>query len=806
MGCDGNTPNVICPDRFDPVSQNLLQYFPDPNLPGDPFTNTNNYISQAGSRQITDSILFRLDHNLTDRQRIFGRFSLDRQHFNPDNVLGNIADFNADPFLNRHRGLTLSYTNTMNPSTVLNIRYGLVREKQLNDSFSTGFDITTLGFPASLKAQFELPVFPRFDIGGFTSLGSQFFSVVDRANTTQSLAANLSKVIGRHSIEAGVDLRLIQGALFQAGWPSGQFTFDSGFTNGPDPFGGSGDGSGFASFLLGTTGDGISAFDPHWYFTNKYYAFYIQDDIKVSPKLTLNIGLRYDYESPLEDRYDQLNFVDFESDTPISVTPVDVGSGLGLRPQLPLKAGAGFPGIGGLDKGVTLPQRKDFGPRFGLAYSINDKTVIRTGYGIIYPGSAADNSGNYPSIVGFNPITNMASAPDGITPYNRPDRGFLLSNPFPNGLNPFEGSSKGLLTALGDRLVGFSRHDPHAYYQQWNFGIQRELPGNMLVEAAYVGGHGVKLQDYAGSPFNALPDQYLALEDSLFESLPNPFYGVLPASSSVGSSPTITREQLLRPYPHFTGVDEQAPHRSSSSYNGFQLKVQKRLSQGLSALVSYTASKLIDDVSASDGPNAFTLTHQNQNNFRLDRSVSALDRSQILRVSSIYELPFGRGKPLGAGITTPVIGQIISGWQISSIVSFATGFPVGMGCAVCVYPANRPDLIGDPNQGASGPAQSRLDRYFNVDAFQVNTPFHYGTAPRVLPNTRGPGQANADISFIKNTQLGERSIQFRAEFFNAFNRPEFGQPDRNFGSGTFGQISYQANLPRQIQFALKFYW
>jgi hypothetical protein len=234
--------------------------------------------------------------------------------------------------------------------------------------------------------------------------------------------------------------------------------------------------------------------------------------------------------------------------------------------------------------------------------------------------------------------------------------------------------------------------------------------------------------------------------------------------------------------------------------------VQKRLSHGLSTLVSYTASKLIDDVSASDGPNAFTLTHQNQNNFRLDRSVSALDRSQILRVSSIYELPFGRGKPLGAGITTPVIGQIISGWQISSIVSFATGFPMGMGCAICVFPANRPDLIGDPNQGASGPAQSRLDRYFNVDAFKVNTPFHYGTAARVLPNTRGPGQANADISFIKNTQFGERSIQFRAEFFNAFNRPEFGQPDRNFGSGTFGQISYQANLPRQIQFGLKFYW
>ena len=161
-----------------------------------------------------------------------------------------------------------------------------------------------------------------------------------------------------------MDLRLIQGALFQAGWPSGQFTFDSGFTNGPDPFGGSGDGSGFASFLLGTTGDGISAFDPHWYFTNKYYAFYIQDDIKVSPKLTLNIGLRYDYESPLEDRYDQLNFVDFESDTPISVTPVDVGSGLGLRPQLPVEGRGRFPRHWGPGQGGCPAPTKGFWSSF----------------------------------------------------------------------------------------------------------------------------------------------------------------------------------------------------------------------------------------------------------------------------------------------------------------------------------------------------------------------------------------------------------------------------------------------------------
>jgi hypothetical protein len=811
MGCDGNTPNVICPDRFDPVARNVLQYFPDPNLPGDPFTNTNNFISQAGSDQQIDSFMIRVDHNLTDSQRIFGRFSYNNQRFNPANVLNNVADFNGNPYSDKIKNFALSYTNTFNPTTILNVRYGLGRQRQLNDSASSGFDVTTLGFPASLRDQFTFPLFPRFDIGGFTSLGTQFFSLIDVANTTQSLAANLSKVIGRHSIEAGVDLRLIQGALFQASWPSGQFGFDSGFTNGPDPLGGTGDGSSLASFLLGTTGFGETAIDPHWFYTTKYYGFYFQDDIKISSRLTLNVGLRYDYEAPLEDRYDQVSLIDFETDIPISVTPVDVGLGLGLQPQGPYRGGAAFPGVNGRSRGFTNPDRNDWGPRFGLAYAINDKTVIRTAYGITYPGTAADLAGNFPSVVGFNPQTYIVTSPDGLTPFNFPDRKFLLSNPFPNGLKPVEGASQGLLTNLGDGNQGFSPTDRHPYYQQWNFGIQRELPGNMLLEAAYVGAHGVSLADYGNVNLNALPDQYLALGDSLFESVPNPFYGVVPEVSALGSSPTTTRQQLLKPFPHFSGgVFEFFPHRSSSSYNGIQVKVQKRMSQGLALLFSYTASKLIDDASASDGPNQYSVGavgHQNHNNTRLDRSVSALERSQVFRLSSTYQLPFGKGKPMGNGITNPFAQHLVSGWEVSSIIGLATGYPIGLGCGICSFPASRPNVIGDPNQGASGPAQERLDRYFNIDAFEVNESFQYGTAPRTLPSTRGPGQANTDISIVKNTNWGETyKLQFRAELFNAFNRPEFGPPDRSFGSATFGQISNQVNIPRQIQFGLKFYW
>lgn len=624
--------NVIPASLFDPVARNLLQYFPEPNLPGDPTTHDNNYLSQAGFHNTTNFYLGRIDHDITQNQRIFARLTYDDQNYSGSNVLGNIADFNFIPFTNIHKGISLAYTNVLNPTTVLDVRYGLLREEQSNRSPSQGFNISTLGFPAALKNEFELPVFPRFDIAGYTSLGTQYFTITDRDNTTNSLAASLSKVIGRHSIETGVDLRVIQGALFQASWPDGQFQFSQSFTNGPDPNGGFSNGNAFASFLLGTYANGFAAYDPHWFFSQHYYAFYVQDDIKVSQKLTVNTGLRWDYESPLADRYNQLSFVDLNATVPLQgVTPADVGFGLGLRPQPPYKGAVGFPGLNGLGKGVTQPRYGDWGPRLGFAYSINDKTVIRSGAAVLYPGTTADNSGNYPTVQGFNPITNPVDTANGFTPFNNPGRAGLLSNPFPNGLNPVVGASLGPLTSVGNSNTGFLRNDKQPSVQQWNFGVQRELPQNLLIEAAYVGSHGTHLEDFSGAQYNVLPDRYLSLGNALFDSLPNPFYGVAPVTSTVGASNTITREQLLLPYPYFTTVVGQAGHIATSNYNALQTKAQKRMSKGLSFLVSYTFSKSMDNASTTDSTSG--LGHQDFNNRRLDDSVSAFDRTHIVNLS-----------------------------------------------------------------------------------------------------------------------------------------------------------------------------
>jgi hypothetical protein len=317
----------------------------------------------------------------------------------------------------------------------------------------------------------------------------------------------------------------------------------------------------------------------------------------------------------------------------------------------------------------------------------------------------------------------------------------------------------------------------------------------------------VHLSDFIGYNINQLPDQYLALGNSLFDSYPNPFYGVLPASSTLGSSDTTTLQQLLTPFPEFVWVQTIPTYETSATYNGLQLKAQKRMSHGLSVLASYTASKALDTVSGTTGNQRGYWIYQNSYNRRLDHSLNASDRSQIFVLSSIYELPFGRGKAFGGNISNRFASHLISGWTVSSILTFATGFPVAVTCWSCSFPATRPNLVGDPAQGAGGSNESRLYSWLNTAAFAPNIPFTYGTSPRILPSVRGPGTANSDISLMKNTRFGERyNVQFRAEFFNAMNRPQFGDPDGALGSTTFGQISSQVNMPRQIQFALKLYF
>ncbi|MCI0424149.1 MAG: hypothetical protein L0312_33890, partial [Acidobacteria bacterium] len=343
------------------------------------------------------------------------------------------------------------------------------------------------------------------------------------------------------------------------------------------------------------------------------------------------------------------------------------------------------------------------------------------------------------------------------------------------------------------------------YTQNWNFGIQHELPGSILIDASYVGSRGVHLVDILIDA-NQLEPKHLALGAKLLEQAPNPFFGLIPASVGPLGQPTIQRRFLLRPFPQFNGLLPIWVSGGSSTYHSFQLKGEKRLSAGLSLLLAYTNGKLIDDASQHNGNFGREGVRQNYYDRRADRSISVNDISQRLVISYVYELPFGRGRAFGQGWNRAADG-LLGGWQINGVTSFQTGQPLTIfapNTCNCFNRGLRPNINGSAK--LSGDVHDRLDRYFDTSVFSQPALYSFGNASRTLPDVRSHGVHNWDFSLFKNFRILEGlNVQFRAEAFNLLNRVQFNPPDQNFanlGRG-FGQITSQANAPRQVQFGLK---
>ncbi len=567
----------------------------------------------------------------------------------------------------------------------------------------------------------------------------------------------------------------------------GTYAFTAGFSQGPDPNSPRADrGSAIASLLLGT-GTGFTEIRPALVNTNYYLGLYLQDDFKVSSRLTLNLGLRYDLETGRKDRFHQLSWFDFTAPSPLSSQVPGLSN---------LKGGLRFtnPGQNGYD---TDPN--NLGPRVGFAYSASPKTVIRGGYGIFYLPFVG--AANVPSTPGYTSHTDWISSLDGLTPYN------YLANAYPAGLTPASGSSLGLLTFLGTNVTAYDRTSRIGYMQQWNFNIQRQLPGRMVVEAAYVGNKGTKLTDTQWES-NQLPTADLALGSALQQLVPNPFAGVITSGSL--AQPTVAYGQLLRPYPQFLNVVDSTPTAASSSYHALEMHVQRELAKQLNLLVSYTAAKLIDDSSGGESHGAYVRPlHEDAYNRRADRSVSAQDVSQRLVVSYVYGLPFGRGRSFGSSWPRVVDG-VFGNWQVNGITTFSTGFPLAVTAANnsgIFSDVQRPNVSGNPNLGGGRATQEKLARWFNTSVFSQPAAFTLGNTSRTLPNVRTDGIRNFDFSIFKDFPfkvLGEgQRLQFRGEFFNLFNTPQFGVPGTTLGTSSFGVVSSQSNIPRQVQLALK---
>ncbi|MCL5745851.1 MAG: TonB-dependent receptor [Acidobacteria bacterium] len=783
--------NIIPVSRMDPVARKVVTFYPEPNTAGNPFTHQNNFVSNASRGIDQANYSVRGDHNISERHRIFGRVAALRTTLAQPDYFANPAT--SGPGANGNLRLhnytaALDNTVTFSPSMVMSVRYGFARFFWGRPTRSFGFDQTTLGFPASLVSQFSFPVFPAITVEGYAAAGGS--GIIFTGQDTHSLISSLNKVTGRHNIKVGADVRLRRMNTNSVSAAGGSYSFTRVMTRGPDPNVLTANaGVGLASLLLGTGASGSVNTASGSSLQNWYYAGYVQDDIRLSNTFTLNVGLRYETESPYTERRNQLAWFDFNQPSPLS------------NSQFPnLTGGLHFAGTSGDDRYVFDWEKKHFAPRAGFAYTVRPKTVIRGGAGLFYaPLENALGGEGFSPNPGFSATTTYVGTQDTLTPY------YYLSNPYPSGLNRPVGSSMGAATYAGQSIQVWDSHPSTPYVWQWNLDVQQQLPGSMLIDLAYSGSRGVKLAQQR--QFDAIPPSALPQGTGLQQLVNNPF------ASSIATGPLsqarVALRQLVLPYPQFTGINVVNSTSANSIYHSMALKLEKRFGAGVSVLLSYTVSKLISDAgngvgnlgTATDA--GLDSTFQNPYNLRAERSISEIDTPQSLTVSYVVALPFGPHKAL-LGSASGLAGKLLEGWQLGGVTSFRRGFPLMLSAPV-VGVGNRPNSTGRSAQLPSSRSRSEeIRKWFDTSAFTLPSPFTYGNVSRTLPDVRGPSLTNIDLSLFKDNTIRERvKLQVRAEAFNLLNTPHFWLPNTTFGNLQFGQISSTTGFPRVLQFALK---
>jgi hypothetical protein len=780
--------NRLPADRISPIARAMVAFYPQPNAPGDAFTNFNNFISNAGRQIDSDQMSGRIDQYFNESWRMFGRFARNKTNLTQPDYFNNVASsgtgaVGSTPFTQHTAALDNSIT--LGPSTLLSVRYGFARWYQLRQTRSYGFDQRELGIPSSLVSQFQIPVFPTVNVEQYAALGGQ--SYLDNGNDTHSLLASLSKTKGRHNLKFGSDMRLRRINYFNLGSGGGVYAFNRVFTRGPNPNAFTQTGNGIASLLLGTPASGNVPSTVGVAMQNFYFGFYAQDDIRLTGKLTMNIGVRYETETPYTERYDQMNWFDVDLPSPVRNAAFPNLTG-GLR----------FANVDGNDRRVYGWDKNNFAPRLGFAYALDNKTVLRWGGGLFYsPLDISNNAVGFSPSNGYSATTPMlASLDNGVTPFR------TLANPYPDGLVQPTRNSLGASTFLGQGPAVWDAHPITGKNWQWNFDLQRELPGNVLLDVSYAGSRGIHL-GYRNREINALDPQYLSLGTGLNTLVDNPFANQI----SVGtlSQPRVARRQLLLPYPQFTNVNIINMTSANSIYHSMQLKAERRFAKGVSVLLSYTVGKLITDAASQVAPIGPTSlgTVQNWYDLQSERGLSDMDVAQSATVSFVVELPFGPGKAIGGGLRG-VSAKLAGGWQFNGVSTYRGGSPLALSAPI-PGGGNRPNSTGTSARiDGSRSRNEQINRWFDVTQFTLPASFSLGNVGRTLGDVRGPAFLNTDLSLIKNTQIGERlTLQFRAESFNVLNRANLNLPNTAFGSGQFGRITSTVGLPRVGQLALK---
>ena len=788
--------NVIPPSLINPVAAAILstKFIPLPNSalvnPDTPNLTGTDTLANRG-----DQYDFKVEENITSWMRLTGSFLYYKSGEPGGNPIGTIAGDSGAYLLSRHVDATAANAViTANPTTVITARFGFNRFPNVYNTVSSGFDPRSLGLPYTS----QINTFPRITVSNAnTNLG--YTNTRNLNYWSRNFSTGVAKFAGRHSMQAGFDFRSINAGGGAYGPAAGTYTFNGVFSQ-QFPGTTNGTGADWADFLLGAPSSGSIQTTSRLYFLVHYMAGYFQDDFRVNNRLTLNLGLRYEYETGIQERNNGLA-VGFDQ-TAINPVASSVPAGSGVIPYGQIL----FAGQNGNPTQTGSPSKTKFGPRIGAAFQLNSKTTLRAGWGMFYAptffGVDGVTAPGYVQTTTYNPSTDGNSTPASG-----------LSNPFPTGVIQPAGNSLGALTALGSAFSYVDQNRAAGLVQQFSFDIQRQLPWGIAAQVGYVGSRSRNLlmasTATAYVPVNMVNPQNFSLGSQLTQQVPNPFFGT-PAGIGVLSGRNVTRAQLLRPFPEYDAISENVS-KGVAQYDSFTARAQKRLTNGLTLLSTFTWSKNIDNTFAGSGDVSFNsgtpTAPQNSYDLAAERSLAAADTPFRETFGWTYELPFGTGKPLLS--SSKLLNYIVGGWQLNGTAVFNTGFPLAItqtnNNAVLGAGAQRPNSTGiSPALGGS--TEDRLYGWFNKAAFQTAPQFTFGNLSRTI-NYRGPGQRSVDASLFKNVTIREHyKAEFRLEALNVLNHPLFNNPNTNFSSASFGKITTQANLPRQIQLGVRFYF
>ena len=799
--------NIIPSNQLSPIALNVLKYYPLPNATGDQ-QGANNYISNNLAIDRFNSQMMRFDQTFNDRNRFFAH--LERNFRNSPSTGwagGSVDGINPTQGLGYrgNQGLALDHVFIASASDLIEIGAGITRYYVGSHRMAEGFDPASLGFPSSTVALFSgFKYFPFFGPSGYGSVGASGGDF--QADNTFYIQPGYTKTYGKHSFHTGYDVRAYRENTLPTNSPAGSYSFANTYTKGPlDNSSGAPIGQSLASMLLGIPTSG--SIDRVASSANQafYQGVYLQDDFKVTRRLTLNLGIRAEFESPTTDRYDRnTRGFDFTSANPIQAAAQTVYA---AKPD-PALAAANFHVLGGLlfadssHRGFWATRAQLVEPRVGAAFQITPKTVIRGGWGYYMIPFGVDGV-NQP---GYSQTTNIVpTLNSGLTFASS------LANPFPSGVTQPTGASAGLATYLGQSISFTPLDRPSGRVQRFNVALERELPGRWVVGVAYSGSRGEDM--VVPTSINSVPRQYLSTSpvrdttviNFLTASIPNPMAGLLGSTSLSGT--TVARSQILLPFPQFGTINSER-YDGSTKYNGLDLRVEHRFRAGFSLSASYSHSRLRE-----------RLSMLNPTDPSPEDRISGEDRPNRFQINGVWEIPFGRSRKFGKNWNRMVDG-FFGGWEVTSLYMIQSGRPISLGDVYYTGDPNKLVVTYDKHK-VDSPSFDLSSFYFHDAAVQTNgvddpvkqradqriqLSQNIRTLPSMFANFRGDRIRGIDASLLKTVHITERfSGQVRADAINVLNQVQFNNPNTTASSASFGLISAssQLNPTRTVQLGFK---